>query len=50
MEVKVIERHLLLNFSVEPNKKSQIPVKLRKTSFGIHTKKGLYFDFKLRHN
>lgn len=48
MEVKAIIYYLVLNFSLEPNANSQIPIQLKKVPFGLSTEKGLKMDFKRR--
>jgi len=47
MELKTILYYLLLNFSFEPNKDTQIPLKLKKTPFVI-SEKGIHLELKPR--
>ncbi|XP_055313348.1 probable cytochrome P450 9f2 [Sitodiplosis mosellana] len=47
MELKAILYYLLLNFSLEPNKDTQIPLKLRKSPFVI-AEKGVHLELKPR--
>jgi len=48
MELKAIIYYLLLNFTVEPNEKTQIPIKLKKTPVALITEKGVHLEFRLR--
>ena len=48
MEVKAILYHVLLNFKIEPNEQTQIPLKLAKSPIGISFEKGVHVQFKLR--
>lgn len=48
MITKVILYHLLLNFSMEPNERTVIPIRLRKTWAKLKLEKDLEFDFVLR--
>lgn len=47
MEVKAILYYLLLNFSFEPNKDTQIPLKMKK-GFFLLTEKGVHLELKPR--
>lgn len=44
MEAKAILYNLLLHFSFEPNEKSQIPLKLKKSAFSTIPESGVHFD------
>ena len=48
MEVKVILYYLLLNFSLEPNEKSQIPLRLTKTPLALKAEKGVHLELRPR--
>ncbi|XP_055309672.1 probable cytochrome P450 9f2 [Sitodiplosis mosellana] len=48
MEIKAILYYLLLDFSFEPNEKSQIPLKLKKSSFNMRAEKGVHLELKPR--
>lgn len=48
MELKAILYHLLLNLTLVPNAKSQIPLRLKKTPFNMQTEKGVFMDLILR--
>lgn len=50
MEIKAILYSLLLMFSFEPNSKSQIPLKLKKTAFNMAAEKGVHLELKPRKN
>lgn len=47
MESKAILYYLLLNFSFEPNKDTQIPLKMKK-GFVFATEKGVHLELRLR--
>lgn len=44
MEAKAILYNLLLNFSFEPNEKTQIPLKLKKTAFSLMSESGVHLN------
>jgi len=48
MEVKAVIYYLLLRFTFEPNKDSQIPIKLKKTMIVMTSEKGVHVTMKLR--
>lgn len=48
MEAKAVIFYLLLNFSFEPNDKTQIPLKLQKTPFALKSENGVNVQLKLR--
>ncbi|KAJ6640760.1 putative cytochrome P450 9f2 [Pseudolycoriella hygida] len=48
MEAKAVIFYLLLNFSFEPNDKTQIPLKLSKSPFSLTAEKGVHVQLKLR--
>lgn len=48
MQIKAILYNLLLNFSFEPNGKSQIPLKLKKSSFNMGAEKGVHLELRPR--
>lgn len=48
MEIKAILYYLLLNFSFEPNEKTQIPIKLKKTAFNLLPENGMHLKLKPR--
>lgn len=48
MEVKAILYDLLLNFSIEPNADTEIPVKIKKMPFFLETENGIHLELKLR--
>lgn len=48
MEGKAILYYLLLKFSMEPNAKTNIPLKLEKTPFVMSFDGGMHLDLKLR--
>lgn len=45
MEVKALLYYLLLNFTIEPNSDTLMPVKLKKTAMGLVAEDGLSLDF-----
>ncbi|XP_031624495.1 probable cytochrome P450 9f2 [Contarinia nasturtii] len=47
MELKAILYYLLLNFSFEPNKDTQIPLKMKKGGF-VNTENGVHLELKSR--
>ncbi|XP_055306497.1 probable cytochrome P450 9f2 [Sitodiplosis mosellana] len=47
MEIKVMLYYLLLNFSLEPNKNTQIPLKMKRT-IAMVTEKGVHLELKPR--
>jgi len=47
-EIKLITYKLLLNFSIEPNSNTQIPVQYKKSTAGVVAEKGIHLDFKRR--
>lgn len=48
MEIKAILYHMLLKFSFEPNKQTQIPIKLKKALFSLVPENGMHLELKLR--
>lgn len=48
MEVKAAMYYLLLNFKIEPNEKTQIPIRMAKSTAGVATEKGVNLQLKLR--
>lgn len=48
MEIKAILYNLMLKFSIEPNEKTVIPVKLAKSAFSMQAENGMHVQFKLR--
>ncbi|XP_055314969.1 LOW QUALITY PROTEIN: probable cytochrome P450 9f2 [Sitodiplosis mosellana] len=48
MEIKAILYNLLLNFSFEPNEKTHIPMKLKKTAFTLDGENGVHLELKPR--
>lgn len=48
MEIKAIMYALLLNFSIERNEKTQVPLKLAKGFVGLQVENGLHLRFKKR--
>lgn len=48
MEVKTFFYYLLMTFKLEPNEKSQIPLKLKKTPIGVQSEKGIWISLKPR--
>lgn len=48
LKIKVIIYHLLLNFSLEPNENTQIPLRLKKSPFSLRSEKGVFLNFKPR--
>lgn len=48
MEVKAVFYYILLNFKIEPNSKSQIPLKLKKKPVGMVTERGIHISLKPR--
>ncbi|XP_031624489.1 probable cytochrome P450 9f2 [Contarinia nasturtii] len=48
MEIKAILYNLLLNFSFEPNEKTQIPLILKKSSFSLDSENGVHLELKPR--
>lgn len=50
MEIKAILYYMLLHFSFEPNEKTVIPIKLKKSMFVLLPENGLHLDFKMRRN
>lgn len=48
MEAKAILYYMLLNFSIEPNENTQIPLKFNKSFLSMHTEKGLHLELKPR--
>lgn len=49
MEIKAILYHLLLNFSFEPNEKTQLPIKLKKGTIHSPTpENGMHLELKTR--
>lgn len=48
MEVKSLIYHLVLNFRLEPNEKTQIPLQLKKNPGGMTTEKGIHLQMKIR--
>ncbi|KAG4072707.1 hypothetical protein HA402_001819 [Bradysia odoriphaga] len=48
MEIKAILYKILLNFSIEPNEKTVIPVKLIKSAFSLQAENGMHVQFKPR--
>lgn len=48
MELKAVVYYLLLNFELTPNTKTQIPIQVAKSPFGIRAEKGVELHMKLR--
>lgn len=48
MEVKSLVYHLVLNFKLEPNAQTQIPLKLKKNAGGVMTERGIHLQMKVR--
>lgn len=48
IQVKTIFYYLLLNFSFEPNEKSQIPIKLMKNALNLEPEDGFYMELRPR--
>lgn len=48
MELKAILYYLLLNFSFDPNKQTQIPIKLTKSAFTLLPENGMHLELKPR--
>lgn len=48
MEIKAILYYLLLNFSLEINGKTEVPLKLKKTPIFVSTRNGMHLQLKLR--
>lgn len=48
MEIKAIIYHLILNFRLVPNEKTDIPAKLKKTPFTVATENGMHLSFEPR--
>ncbi|XP_058837423.1 cytochrome P450 9e2-like [Topomyia yanbarensis] len=48
MEVKAIVYYMLLNFSFEMTEKTQVPLQLANGYIGLHSKEGLFVEFKPR--
>lgn len=48
MEAKAVIFYLLLKFKFEPNEKTQIPLKLKKTPFSVIAENGVNVQLKLR--
>lgn len=48
MEVKSLIYHLLLNFRLEPNEKTQIPLKLKKSPSANETEQGIHLHLNPR--
>lgn len=48
MEIKTILYHLLLNFTLEPNDKTQIPVEITKSGFMLDIKDGVHLELRPR--
>lgn len=44
MELKTLLYYLFLNYSLAPNAKSEIPLKIKKTAFSIQPENGLFLD------
>lgn len=44
MELKIVLYYILLNFSVVPNAKSEIPMRVKKVPFGINPDDGFLLD------
>lgn len=44
MQVKAILYYLLLNFTFEPNEKTDIPIKLKKSSFATVPENGFHLE------
>ncbi|XP_026475344.1 cytochrome P450 9e2-like [Ctenocephalides felis] len=50
MEVKMIIFELLRHFDIVPCEKTQIPLKIKKSTFNMHVEKGFWVTFKKRVN
>lgn len=48
MEGKALLYHLLLKFKIEPNEKTDIPLKLQDSFVSINALNGIHLDFKTR--
>ena len=48
MEIKAIVYHLVSKFRIEPNEKTQIPLKLKKTPVSVTAEDGVQLRFKPR--
>ncbi|XP_031628377.1 cytochrome P450 9e2-like [Contarinia nasturtii] len=48
MEIKALFFYLLLNFTIQPYEKTQIPLKIAKSAVGWVTEKGIHVEFKPR--
>ncbi|XP_058829926.1 cytochrome P450 9e2-like [Topomyia yanbarensis] len=48
MEVKAIVFYMLMKFSFERTEKTQVPLKLAKGYLGVHSRNGVFVEFKLR--
>jgi len=45
MQTKALLFYLILNFKLEPNEKTQIPLRLKKHQFLLSTEKGIHLEF-----
>lgn len=48
MIIKAVLYHLLLNFKLEPNEKTEIPLKIKKTLVGTIPENGIHLELKPR--
>lgn len=48
MEIKAILYYILLNFTLEPNAKTQIPLQFKKSPFSVQFESGLHLTFNPR--
>lgn len=48
MELKAVVYYLILNFSLQRNEQSQIPVVLKKNPFSLVSENGIFIDLKPR--
>lgn len=48
MEIKTALYYLLLNYSLEPNAMSQIPIQLKKNPLMLQAEKGMHMELKPR--
>lgn len=48
MEIKSVLYNLLLHFSFEPNEKTEIPMKLKKSAFSLLPEDGFHLELKPR--
>lgn len=48
MAVKAVTYYLILNFTLVPNEKTQMPVQVAKSALGVVPEKGIHLELKLR--